>query len=454
MKGKKVLIPIAVLLLTVISFYSMVDTNMKTAREYKQVLDTARDYASEGIVDDAVKYYKKALEYKTDAATYIEYVNVYVDNGQEKKALRVAEEMVKEVKNSAPAYECLLDRYIALKDYESCFSLDDEVTKKHVRSDGFAAKMSQIEYTYAQDYQIYAEVKTFSGGFAAVKSGELYGIVDETGNRVLNKSYKDAGCFSYYTNENNTDDSGYVIPVLTEDGRWMYISSTGNKKIEIDSSLKFETLGLYVDKGLIAASIDGKYSYYDTDFEEQFGGYVYASTFNCGRAAVMTAENEWYIINEKGERINETPYLDVILDEKEIAFRNDRAFVLIDSNYYLIDIDGKIIGDQKYTDAQPFLSVKNNDNTPVLAAVCMNGKWGFVDTDGKIVIEPQFMNAHSFSNAYAAVEVNGKWGFIVSDGTLIIDYTFDDVKDFNSKGCVFTNTNSRWSLIKLYRYNH
>ena len=94
----------------------MVDTNMKTAREYKEVLDTARDYASEGIVDDAVKYYKKALEYKTDAATYIEYVNVYVDNGQEKKALRVAEEMVKEVKNSAPAYECLLDRYIALKE--------------------------------------------------------------------------------------------------------------------------------------------------------------------------------------------------------------------------------------------------------------------------------------------------------------------------------------------------
>lgn len=454
MNSKKALIPIAVLLLTVISFYSMINTNMKTANEYKSVLDTARDYASQGIVDDAVKYFKKALEYKMDDDIYIEYVNVYVDNGQEKKALRVAEEMVKEINDSSKVYECLLDRYIALKDYESCFSLDDEASKKHLKSDGFSSKMAEIEYTYAQDYQIYSEVKAFSGGYAAVKSGELFGIIDETGNRVLSKAYSNAGYFSYYTNKNNKEDSGFIIPVSEEDGIWKYISDTGNKKIEIDDSLKFNTLGLYIDNGLTAASIDGKYSYYNADFEKQFGDYLYAGAFNNGRAAVQLSENEWFIINEKGETLNSTPFVDIVLDEKEIAFRNERAFVLIDNYYYMVDTEGKIIGEQKYTSARPFLSVQDNDKSDALAAVCLNGKWGFVDKSGKLIIEPQFMDARSFSNSFAAVEMNGKWGFVSSDGSIVIDFTFDNVKDFNSKGCVFVEMNSRWSLIKLFRYNH
>lgn len=89
MKTNKILIPIAVLLVTVISAYSLISTNTKSANEYNAILSSARDYASQGIADDAVKYYEKAIALKCDVDTYIEYVNVYVDNGYQKKALRV-----------------------------------------------------------------------------------------------------------------------------------------------------------------------------------------------------------------------------------------------------------------------------------------------------------------------------------------------------------------------------
>ena len=456
MNMKKILIPIAVLLLTIVSVYSLVDTNLQTIREYEQILEDARSYAAQGIVDDAVKYYEEALAYDMNIDVYIEYMQVYVDNGQEKKALGVAEAMVEDLDDSEQAYECLLDRYIALESYEDCFVLDDEVTERNLRSEGFAAKMAEIEYAYALDYQNYTEVKSFSSGYAAYKSDELYGAIDETGSGVLSRAYKDMGSFSYYTNENNAEDSGFVVPVCTQDGQWMYVSTTGNKKIEIDESLQFDYLGIYVDKGLTVASINGAYAYYDTNFEKKFGDYMYASTFNCGRAAVQVAENEWYIINENGERLNQTPYLDVELDGREIAFRNNRAFVLIDDNYYMIDVDCNIIGEQKFISAHPFLEVLNEEGTAtdVLAAVCIGGKWGFIDVNGQIIIEPQYMDAHSFSNGFAAVSQNSEWGFINPNGELVIDYAFEDVKDFNSKGCVFISTSSRWSLIKLYRYNH
>ncbi len=457
-KSNKILIPFAILIITVISAYSLVTTNIKDRQEYNKILATARDYASQGIVDDAVKYYEKAIALNCDVDTYIEYVNVYVNNGYSKKALRVAEEMVKATDKSPKAYECLLDRYLDLKQYEECFKLDDEVTKKKVRSEGFNKKMSEIEYEYGLDYQMYQSVGTFSGGCAAVQSDGLYGFIDETGGRVLNKTYEKAGCFSYFTNSKNKDDSGYVIPVCTKDGKWMYVSSSGNKKIEISDDIKFDYLGLYIDNGLTAASVAGKYAYYNAAFEKQFGDYEYASTFNCGCAAIRTGENEWYIINEKGEKLNSTPYLDVVLDSKEIAFRNNRAFVMTDGNYYMIDTSCKVVGKQKFMDAQPFINTKmnngKNDDSCVLAAVCVEGKWGYVDEESNFVIEPQFQEAHSFSNSFAAVSKDGKWGFINNKGTVVIDYTFDDVGDFNTKGCVFTLSNSRWSLIKLYRYNH
>lgn len=459
MKINKLLIPVAILVITVISIYSLITTNMKKNDEYNQTLLYARDYASQGIVDDAVKYYEKAIKLNCTVDTYIEYVNVYVDNGYSKKAMRVAEQMVKDINNSPAAYECLLERYIELKLYEECFQLDDEVKSKRLRSDGFAEKMANIEYTYAQDYQSYNAVNNFSGGFASVKSDDLYGVIDETGKRILNKSYTEAGCFSYFTNKNNKDDSGYVMPVCTKEGNWMYISNKGNKKIDIDEELKFDYLGLYVDNSLTAASNAGKYAYYDENFEMKLGDYEYASTFNCGCAAVKTGDKEWYIINENGEKLNSNPYSDVVLDSKEIAFRNNRAFVMKDGSYYMIDTSCKEIGDKSFTDAKPFYNTirsdkKSTEELPILAAVCSEGKWGFVDTDCNFVIEPSFQDAHSFSFSYAAVNQNGQWGFIKSDGSVVIECSFDDVGDFNSKGCVFINTKSRWMLIKLYKYNH
>ena len=134
---------------------------------------------------------------------------------------------------------------------------------------------------------------------------------------------------------------------------------------------------------------------------------------------------------------------------------------MIDGNYCMIDTSCNVIGNQKFVDAKPFLNTKQVDkkgnsknSETVLAAVCQNGKWGYVDTDCNFIIEPQFQDAHSFSNSFAAVNKDGKWGFISTDGSIAIDYQFEDVGDFNTKGCVFTSTNSRWALIKLYKYNH
>jgi hypothetical protein len=68
---------------------------------------------------------------------------------------------------------------------------------------------------------------------------------------------------------------------------------------------------------------------------------------------------------------------------------------------------------------------------PPLFPISIEGKWGYIDSDGKVVIEPQFLKANSFSEGLAVVAVAGTskedlvferkyQGFIGPDGKFVI----------------------------------
>ena len=153
-------------------------------------------------------------------------------------------------------------------------------------------------------------------------------------------------------------------------------------------------------------------------------------------------------MDNQGKRLTKDDYDGFILDEKGIAYRNDRAFARKGDLIVMINSSGEEIGNQSYDDADLFFQANS------YAAVKSGGKWGFIDADGKTMIEPQYEEARSFSNGYAAVKSDGKWGFIDTNGQLVIDCQFDGAKDFNSHGCVFVNTNGKWQMLALKKDNY
>ena len=60
-----------------------------------------------------------------------------------------------------------------------------------------------------------------------------------------------------------------------------------------------------------------------------------------------------------------------------------------------------------------------------LAVVKLYEKWGFIDKNGKVAINPQFEEVWNFSEGLAAVKIEGKWGFINNKGALMIRPQFD-----------------------------
>ena len=56
------------------------------------------------------------------------------------------------------------------------------------------------------------------------------------------------------------------------------------------------------------------------------------------------------------------------------------------------------------------------------------GLWGYVSVDGQIVIEPTYEQAYGFSEGIAAVKLNKKWGFINSEGIFVVPCEYDEVE--------------------------
>ena len=80
------------------------------------------------------------------------------------------------------------------------------------------------------------------------------------------------------------------------------------------------------------------------------------------------------------------------------------------------------------------------------SAFQQNGKWGFINTAGEVVVEPQYEECHDYLNGYAAVKVNGKWGFIDTKHNLIISPEFDEVEDFKN-GLAIVTRNGKCGVI-------
>ena len=118
-----------------------------------------------------------------------------------------------------------------------------------------------------------------------------------------------------------------------------------------------------------------------------------------------------------------------------------------DGKFGYIDRAGKIIIPLQFDSANEFHEG--------LALVTANGKKLFIDTTGSVVIRPNFDIVNNFSEGLAAVNIGqkripnlglisdpGKWGYLDSTGKLVIPLKFTHAEDF-SEGLAAVNNTDR-----------
>lgn len=67
-----------------------------------------------------------------------------------------------------------------------------------------------------------------------------------------------------------------------------------------------------------------------------------------------------------------------------------------------------------------------------LVGVKINGKWGYMDKKGNIVIDFLYESASEFSEGLAAVQKDGKYGYINNKGNIVIDFKYRTANSFDS----------------------
>lgn len=75
-----------------------------------------------------------------------------------------------------------------------------------------------------------------------------------------------------------------------------------------------------------------------------------------------------------------------------------------------------------------------------------DGKWGFMDKQGRLLIPCVYDNAGKFHEGLAAVQRNKKLGYVDKTGSLVIQCIYDDGGDFH-EGLSGVQRNNKWGYI-------
>ncbi len=434
MKKYRALVPIALVILMIVSWYMLASDAINVEAKYSNYLAEARKHAEHGVTKYAIENYNLALNLRGDADVYVEVANYLKNQEKPRDYLAWCENFFEKYPTEPKAYDCILDAYLIEKDYASCYDILYVAQKRSI-STGFIEEISNnIKYMYKMDYDSYDDVGIYSNNFCAVQNENKWGFVDRFGEQRIGYKYTEVGAFT----------QSNFVSVVASDGAAYFIDKTGEKVLA--SKETYKSFGLLVDNIIAAEKENGKYTYINDEFAVLFGDYDYASTMNFGIAAVRNGEL-WQLIDSEGKATSNSKYADIKLDEKQIAFRNDRAFVATTlGKYMMVDSTGKQIGKLEFEDAAVFAS-----ESP--AAVKIDDKWCFINADGNLVSDKKYDGARSYANGLAAVCIAGKWGFVDENENVVIEPEFFGAKDFNEKGSCFVLTGDKWQLLKLYRLN-
>jgi len=149
-------------------------------------------------------------------------------------------------------------------------------------------------------------------------------------------------------------------------------------------------------------------------------------------------DGAWGYVDPTGTMVINPQYEDAEL------FSGGLARVVLDGEPVFIDSTGTVALRLDLSDAGDFsegLAPASPSDTEL---------WGYVDTTGTFVIEPQFARAYVFSNGRAAVEKNGAFGYVDTQGEMIIEPQFDGARRFgNGRAPVLTGgfVGGEWGYI-------
>ncbi|NNE45226.1 MAG: WG repeat-containing protein [Rhodothermales bacterium] len=113
--------------------------------------------------------------------------------------------------------------------------------------------------------------------------------------------------------------------------------------------------------------------------------------------------------------------------------------VLLDGEWGFINSNGRMVIEPDFRSAGSF--------SEGLAPVRSSSRFGYIDRTGEYAIEPRFEYAEPFSDGVAAVRIDGRWGYIDKNGSVVINPTFVNAGPFSDDRAFVRTAEYDWEYI-------
>lgn len=336
----------------------------------------------------------------------------------------------------------------------------------------------------------YRAIGDFIDGYAIVKNSKYYGVINSNYELIIPCVYdeiefdKRTGLFQTKINVIRRYSRLYFRkgknPINPWDLEWkdiiMFRTKAGRNIVFLDGEnllfdSKYMYIGKFVDDVAIVNIVKGNRLYYGMinkkgetvlptiySFIQRFNNGMFKCCLN-GRVGILNENGDYIIPNQflsVGEYENG---LSLIVESVDGTYSKDSL-----REYGYMDLEGNIVlSSCSYISKQSeglsvvcrkgvwgFFNILERKTTKVegssyvglphddLAKAnyggtytqkdVIGGKWGFVDKNGNIVINPTFDYVYNFSEGIAAVKIGDKYGFIDTIGVLIVPCEYDEVE--------------------------
>ena len=438
----RIFLAVGFIALAVISWVVVLGAKSSSEKQ-AELVRKANEYLDEKIYIYAIPLLEEATLYNTNATIEIEtkLKEIYLELSNQHKYRRKYTDMLEKqmaYRDAKPdIFMEAANFFLESSKYKDAITVLKDGIKK-TADEELIALYESIRYEYKIGYTSYEDVTAYHGTTIGVKKDGLWGIARAGGKLQIPCEYERISTYS-------VDRA-----VALRDFEIFAIDADNNRIAKLSDDLEVSNFGnlsndripLLFDDGWHFAT--GRFEIGNTSFD-RIGTFLngHAAAQYKGRWGVIDIGNAWLIPCE---------YSGIKMDELGRCYAQGAAFVVKGKSTYLF-VDGCQIP-EAYEDAKPF-------NQEGYAAVKKDGKWGYIDASGNLMIGYHFDDALSFGQHLAAVRVDTepggndrsnepseRWGYISLSGDIVIEPIFLKAKSF-SGGSAPVLTERGWRFISL-----
>jgi hypothetical protein len=303
---------------------------------------------------------------------------------------------------------------------------------------------------------VFNGIGRFTNGKAVYAIGNLHGVIQQDATVLLP---------ALYTKIIIHRDHFLARAASGTGGAWILFDSLGNRKtarqyeqiIPLENTIyAVKSKGFWgvvneIGQEVIAPVYDSLLQYKDENIVVRFKGLF----------GVINISEQWVIPPRQNRLylLNKDRYLEfapdhtalkaisgavIYFSSNPLAIASDGLLERVSSgDIWKISFDG-IIVDRQVRPAEPIEAIY--EESEGYRAIKKNGRYGFVDSKGRLRIANRYEAVQPFKEGFSAVRILGKWGFINVHDNLTVQPVYETVWPFN-KGTALVMQKGQFGLI-------